>query len=57
MLVVKIIAGVLIGGTLGVFMGQAKVCGSGQCSAKPNLIASIIAGAIFGAAVAYYFAR
>ncbi len=56
MLAFKIIAGVLAGGALGLLLGRARVCGTTQCNVKINLIASILAGAVFGAAVAFYFA-
>ncbi len=50
----KIIAGAMIGGVFGVLTGRASVCGAEKCNAKVNLVASIVAGAVFGAAVAYW---
>ncbi len=57
MLAVKILIGALLGAAAGVLLGKMRVCSGGQCSVSNNLIASIIACAIFGAAVAYALAR
>lgn len=54
MLWAKVLAGALIGAAAGVLLGRAKVCRSEQCSARNNLLAGIVAMAVFGAAVAYY---
>lgn len=53
----KLLVGALIGASLGALMGRARVCRSPHCHARLNMIASIVAGAVFGAAVAYYFAN
>jgi hypothetical protein len=50
----RILAGALIGGAVGVLMGRARVCGAEKCNVRANMIASIVAGAAFGAAVAAY---
>jgi len=50
----RIIAGAIIGGAFGVLTGRASVCGAERCNAKVNLAASIVAGAVFGAAVAWW---
>ena len=52
----KILAGALIGGTLGLFLGRARVCSVEGCNVKANMILSILAGAVFGAAMGYYLA-
>lgn len=57
MLWAKMLAGALIGGAVGMLMGRARVCHSPHCHARLNMFASIAAAAVFGAAVAYYFAN
>jgi hypothetical protein len=56
MLWAKMLAGALIGGAVGILMGRARVCHSPHCHARLNMLASIAAAAVFGAAAAYYFA-
>jgi hypothetical protein len=51
------LAGAIVGGVLGLLLGRVKVCRSEQCRARPHLAASVIAGAVFGAGVAFHFAR
>jgi len=53
----KILAGALIGAAAGVLMGRARLCRTEGCNVKANMIASIVAGAVFGAAVAFYFSH
>ncbi len=56
MLWAKIVAGAMVGAAFGLLAGRARVCSSETCHARANLLASVIAGAVFGAAVAYYLA-
>jgi len=52
----RIVAGALIGAAVGVLLGRARVCSSETCHARANMVLSVVAAAVFGAAVAYYFA-
>lgn len=56
MLWARMLAGALVGVAVGMLMGRTRVCRSPHCHARLNMFASIAAGAVFGAAVAYYFA-
>ncbi len=46
-----------LGAAGGLLLGRSYVCRTGACRAKPNLIFATLAGAVFGAAVAWYFAN
>lgn len=54
-IVFKILLGAGVGAAGGLMLGRSYVCRSGACRARPNLIFSTLAGAVFGAAVAWYF--
>jgi hypothetical protein len=57
MLWARILAGAIIGAFLGYLMSRTVLCGSGKCSSRPPRIATILGGAVLGAAVAAYMAR
>ena len=57
MFAIPIILGALIGMGMGVLLGRSKVCTRDGCDVRNNRIASILAGAVFGAAAGYYAAR
>jgi hypothetical protein len=48
--------GAAVGAVLGLLIGRARACSSAACRVRPVLVFSMIAGAFFGAAVAYWFA-
>jgi len=52
----KMIAGAAAGAAVGFFVGRAKVCSAKECNVRANLAFSILAGAVFEAAVAYWAA-
>lgn len=54
--VLKIVAGAVAGGALGALFGHVKVCSTQGCNARGSRLAGMIAGAVFGAALAYYLA-
>lgn len=43
-----------LGAAAGLLLARARPCGSEHCNIKGNMIAFMIAGAVFGAAVAMY---
>ena len=53
----KLIAGAVIGGAMGFLMGRARVCTSQQCNVRGRRIFGALAGAVFGAALAWYFVK
>jgi len=55
--VAVILLGAAIGAAGGLLLGRSYVCRSGACRARPNLIFAALAGAVFGAAVAWYYAN
>lgn len=55
--VLKVIAGAAAGAVLGFIFSRAKVCSSGACSGRINAAFSMIAWAVFAAAVTWYFIR
>jgi hypothetical protein len=57
MFAIPIILGTLMGVGMGVLLGRSKVCTRAGCDVRNNRIASILAGAIFGAVAGYYVAR
>lgn len=52
--VAALMIGAGLGAAGGVVLARARTCGSGACHVRANFIASIVAGAFFGAAVAWY---
>jgi len=50
----NVLAGAVAGGAGGLLLSRARLCSGESCHAKANVIFSIIAGALFGAAVAWY---
>ena len=53
--VLKLIAGAAAGAAVGFLMARARTCSSGACRTKTNVIVSMVAWAVFAAAVAWYF--
>lgn len=49
----KILAGAILGGAVGVLIGRARACSGEPCNVRARTAYSIVAGAVFGAAVAY----
>jgi len=54
-IVLKMLLGTTVGAMFGLLLARAKLCSAQTCHAKANLVFSIIAGAFFGAAVAWYW--
>ena len=50
------LAGAVAGAAVGFLAGRARVCSVAGCSARTNLIVSVVGWAVFGAAVGYYLA-
>ena len=50
---IRIFLGAAVGSLLGWFIGRSRLCSAQACRAKANLFYSILAGAVFGAAVAW----
>jgi hypothetical protein len=57
MLWTRILAGAVVGAFAGYLMSRSPACGGGKCAARPPRIATILAGAVFGAAIAAYWAK
>lgn len=53
-LAIKLLAGAVIGGALGLLVGRAKVCSASQCNVRANIALSMLGGAVFGAGVAWW---
>ena len=57
-LAIKVIAGAVIGGGVGLLMGRARSCASGACGSRRAGrvygIVSVVAWAAIGAAMAWY---
>jgi hypothetical protein len=53
----KILAGAVVGAFGGYLMSRSPACGSGKCATRPPRIATILAAAVFGAAIAAYWTR
>jgi hypothetical protein len=53
----KLLMGAGLGALGGFFLARVRPCSSGACRGRVQLIYSMIGGAVFGAAVAYYFAK
>ncbi len=52
-LATRLLAGAIIGGGLGLFIGRARICSAEACHARLNMVFAILAGAFFGAAAAW----
>ena len=52
--ILKLLAGAVAGGAAGFLLGRARVCSVAQCHATANRVFFTLAGAFFGAAVAWY---
>ncbi|MFB3894161.1 MAG: hypothetical protein ACE15C_19325 [Phycisphaerae bacterium] len=55
-LVARILAGAAIGALAGLGLSRVRTCSTTSCSRRGPMLYSIIAGAVFGAAVGYYLA-
>jgi len=53
--ILKVLAGAGAGAAVGFLMSKARVCSAQACGVKMNMVFSMIAWAVFGAAVAWYF--
>lgn len=53
----KLIAGAVAGAAVGFLMARARGCSSGACVTKTNTIVSMVAWAVFAAAVTWYFVK
>ena len=53
--IAKVLAGAAGGAVLGFLLSYVRTCPSAACNVRANRVYSILAGAVFGAAVAYYF--
>jgi len=52
---IALLFGAAVGSLGGYVIGRSRLCGSQACRAKAPMIFAIIAGAFFGAAVAWHF--
>jgi uncharacterized YccA/Bax inhibitor family protein len=53
----RLAIGAAVGALGGWVIGRARACGSQACNVKASRVYSIVAGAFFGAAVAWYLMR
>jgi hypothetical protein len=53
-LVVKVLAGGVMGGLLGFLVGRSTICSGAHCRSRGRMIFSIVGCAIFGAALAWH---
>ncbi len=53
----KLLVGAVAGAAGGFLLGRARICSREKCNVKANMIFSILAGAFFGAAVAWALIR
>lgn len=51
-----LLGGAVLGGAAGYFLTRIRLCAAGACHSRASKVFSILAGAVFGAAVARYFA-
>jgi hypothetical protein len=56
-LAIRMVAGAVAGAAVGFLIGRARVCSAQECNVRANLVFSIVAGAVFGAAVMYWALR
>ena len=52
----KLMLGAGLGAVAGYLLTYVKTCSSDACKVRPNVMYYVLAGAVFGAAVAYYLA-
>ncbi len=52
----RVAAGGIVGAILGYLLGRARVCSGPHCHARASTVATILGGAIFGAAMGYFLA-
>ena len=50
---IRIFFGAAAGSLVGWFIGRSRLCSKQACRAKSSLVYSVLAGAVFGAAVAW----
>ncbi len=50
----KMLGGAMIGAVAGFLLGRARACSAKQCNLRVNMVFSIVGGAVFGAAVAWW---
>jgi len=51
----KVLAGAAGGALLGALLARARTCSAAACDVKARWVFSVLGGAVFGAAVAWYF--
>jgi hypothetical protein len=54
-LVLKVLLGAAVGAAGGYGLSRLRACSATACNVRASTIFSIISGAVFGAAVAWYF--
>ena len=54
-LVWKVLLGAAVGAVGGYGLSRVRTCSASACNVRASTIFSIISGAVFGAAVAWYF--
>ena len=52
--IAQLAAGAGAGAAFGALMSRMRTCSSGACRARPPLLLSMLAGALFGAAWTWY---
>lgn len=55
-LAIRLSAGAIVGGALGLVIGKARTCSAEACHARVNVVFAVLAGAFFGAAAAWAIA-
>ena len=50
----KLMLGASLGAVMGYFLTRVKTCAGDACKVRPTVWYSMLAGAVFGAALAYY---
>ncbi|MFP3936721.1 MAG: hypothetical protein ACLFVW_00175 [Phycisphaerae bacterium] len=51
--VIRLVAGGIVGAGLGLVIGRARSCSAEACKARVNVVFAVVAGAFFGAAAAW----
>ena len=54
---IALLLGAAVGSLGGYVIGRSRLCGADACRAKAPMVFAIIAGAFFGAAVAWFFSQ